>query len=468
MHKLILPIFLISLIPVANAQPFTSTYTFANVTTTTGLTDPTPPPTASGLTFGSFSAVGTPSNPNANGRFSFISWPTGATNNDDNYASLTGVINTGEYYQVTLTPSPGYEIDISGITFTVQRSGFGIRTYVVRSSLDNYVSNMPASINPANANLSVQPGDIFFWNFDAQTGAENGSTITPGPNFMNLQSPVTFRIYATNSESGTGTFSIDNFTFVGNASPIIINADFTFTQVCEGMATPFTDQSVSYNGPIILWAWDFGDPPSGPNNTSALQNPTHTFTSSGSFNVRLIVTNANGQEDTIIQQVDVLPLPVPGFTYVVNGNTVTFTNTSTGNGPMLFSFDPGDFSGVVPNLPPSHTYPGPGTYTACLTVTDAAGCMDSTCRVIVILPPSGLAGLFRSEMISVFPSPASNYLSTTGINVDQVIEILDVYGKRVWYGFIEKNSSVNVSKLPEGIYMLRTLSGKIAKFVISR
>src|ERR1051326_2718625 len=63
----------------ANAQAFTGTYTFASVTTTSGTTDPTPPPTATGLTFGSFTAVGPHSpNPNANGRFSFVNWPTGA------------------------------------------------------------------------------------------------------------------------------------------------------------------------------------------------------------------------------------------------------------------------------------------------------------------------------------------------------------------------------------------------------
>jgi hypothetical protein len=39
------------------AQNFTATYDFASVTGPTGLTDPTPPPTATGITFSSFSAT---------------------------------------------------------------------------------------------------------------------------------------------------------------------------------------------------------------------------------------------------------------------------------------------------------------------------------------------------------------------------------------------------------------------------
>ena len=56
----------------SNGQAFGVTYDFANVTTSSGTTDPTPPPTATGVTFGSFSAAGVAPNPNAAARFSFI------------------------------------------------------------------------------------------------------------------------------------------------------------------------------------------------------------------------------------------------------------------------------------------------------------------------------------------------------------------------------------------------------------
>ncbi|MGQ0826937.1 MAG: T9SS type A sorting domain-containing protein [Bacteroidota bacterium] len=203
------------------AQNFTATYNFNDVTNTSGLTDPTPAPVVAGAAFGGFSAVGTSANSNASGRFSFTNWPIGATTGDDVYSSLTGSVNTSEYYEVTVGPENGNTLDLTGITFSVRRSGTGIRTYIVRSSLDGYISNLPASIDPVNAELSVASGDIFFWNLDATTSNQNGSTITlGGANYTGLTSAVTFRFYGYNSEGSAGTFSIDNVAFTGTVNSI--------------------------------------------------------------------------------------------------------------------------------------------------------------------------------------------------------------------------------------------------------
>ena len=386
----------------ANAQAFTGTYTFASVTTTSGTTDPTPPPTATGLTFGSFTAVGTNSpNPNANGRFSFVNWPTGATNANDNYSSLTGSLDPNEYYEVTLTPAAGYSIDLSGITFTVQRSGFGIRTYAVRSSLDNFATDLSASVN-SNTNLSVQTGNIFFWNFDATTSAQNGSTITLGsPNFNALTAPVTFRFYGWNSESGTGTFSIDNVVFAGTATALQILADFSASPdtICEGLPVTFTDASQSFNGPLSTWSWDFGDVPSGPNNNSTQQNPTHTFSGCGTYTVTLIVTNSNTNSDTTQRTVNVLCNPVPNFT--VSGTTgcapycAIFTDQTQGS-PSSWSWDFGD-------PPPAntqnaaHCFVNPGFYTVSLTVTQSNGCTNQ---------------YSVNNMMNIVPSPVADFSFT--------------------------------------------------------
>lgn len=202
------------------AQSFTAAYTFDSVKTTSGLTDPTPLPTATGVVFGNFIAAGTPTNPNSTIRFNFTDWAIGATTGNNNYASLTGVVDTAEYYKVTIAPAGGFTFSLTDITFKIQRSGTGIRTYAVRSSVDNFATNLAASINPANTKLSSQAGDIFFWNYDSITSAQNGSTITLGGNFTVITAPVTFRFYAWNSEGSSGTFSIDDVTINGTATPV--------------------------------------------------------------------------------------------------------------------------------------------------------------------------------------------------------------------------------------------------------
>ena len=205
---------------ILTAQSFTALYSFDSVKTTSGLTDPTPVPTATGVTFGSFSATGTPANPNAAARFSFTGWALDpSTPFDDVYSSLTGAINTSEYYEVTVSPLPGFTMTLASITFKAQRSGTGIRTYSVCSSADAYASNLSASINPANTKLSVQTGNIFFWNIDTTTTGQTGSTITlSGTDFTNSTSSVTFRFYAWNAEATGGSFGIDNVSFNGSVT----------------------------------------------------------------------------------------------------------------------------------------------------------------------------------------------------------------------------------------------------------
>jgi hypothetical protein len=141
----------------------------------------------------------------------------GATNGSDVFS---GVINLGEYYSVTLTPQAGFVLTLSSITFTLQRTTTGIRQYVVRSSADNYATNLPASISPANTNLSVVAGNVFQV-VDASTSsiAYTGSTITlGGTGYTSVSGPVTFRFYGFNAEASSGTFSIDDVKITGAAT----------------------------------------------------------------------------------------------------------------------------------------------------------------------------------------------------------------------------------------------------------
>lgn len=210
------------------AQNFTAVYNFTDVTDSSGTTDPTAVPVATGVVFGGFSAVGVSANSNASNRFSFTGWPTGATSGSDIYSSLTGSVNTAKYYEVTIGVDNSYTLDLAAITFTVRRTATGIRTYVVRSSVDGYTSNLAASIDPINPMLTVEADNVFFWAFDATTANQNGSTITlGGTNYTGLAAPVTFRIYGFNAEGGVGTFSIDNVTFTGtaNITTAIVNGD---------------------------------------------------------------------------------------------------------------------------------------------------------------------------------------------------------------------------------------------------
>jgi len=203
----------------AGAQNVLGYYNFSNVTSSTGSVDPTPVPTATGVSFGSFTAVGVSANPNASFRFTYTGWPLGATNGVDTYSTFTGVLTPTAYYEVNLTPQAGYSVGLSSMSFSMRRSSTGVRNFAVRSSADGFTNNLPASVN--SQNMSVESPNVFFWTFDVTSNATDikGNTITLGGSaFSSFTNAVSFRFYAWNAEGSGGTFSIDSVVFYGAAS----------------------------------------------------------------------------------------------------------------------------------------------------------------------------------------------------------------------------------------------------------
>ena len=95
----------------------------------------------------------------------------------------------------------------------------------------------------------------------------------------------------------------------GEPAPAL-DADFTADNTTPevGELVAFTDQTTG--GPPVTWAWDFGDdsPP------SVDPAPTHTYAVPGDYTVTLVVTDAEGNEDTEVKPgyITVDKVPPPG------------------------------------------------------------------------------------------------------------------------------------------------------------
>lgn len=89
--------------------------------------------------------------------------------------------------------------------------------------------------------------------------------------------------------------------------------DANFTYSVSGNTVNFTDNSIYPTGGIPSWGWDFGDPPSGLNNFSTLQNPSHTYPGPGIYFVCFYVDYVNTLglvcQDTFCIDV-IVPTPV--------------------------------------------------------------------------------------------------------------------------------------------------------------
>ena len=102
-----------------------------------------------------------------------------------------------------------------------------------------------------------------------------------------------------------------------------------------GVPTQFFDTSIPMQGGnIVGWNWNFGDPGSGVGNTSSMQNPTHIFSTTGFFDVTLIIENESGCFDTIIQTLEIYIGPPVDFFYeeaCLGDPTYFYTDTSVTN-----------------------------------------------------------------------------------------------------------------------------------------
>ncbi len=165
-----------------------------------------------------------------------------------------------------------------------------------------------------------------------------------------------------------------------------------FTQsvtTCEQQPVQFYDLSHTNGGGVIVaWNWDFGDPMSGINNSSTLQNPAHAFTDAGIFTVTLVVTSSSGCQGTMTKVISVFQGPFAYFIAdtVPIGSPTTFMDlSSTPSGSIvIWHWDFGDGqSSSLSN--PIHLYGMPGTYMARLTVTTSMGCIKDTIKPVIVL-----------------------------------------------------------------------------------
>lgn len=144
----------------------------------------------------------------------------------------------------------------------------------------------------------------------------------------------------------------------------------------------FTDGStVVGGGSVLSWAWDFGDPASGANNTSALQNPSHTFSGPGNYTVTLSANAGPGCDGTYTYQVVIDPLPVANFTSssVCQGVATNMNSALTSGNISNWNWNFNNGGGSTSTQQnPSYTFTASGIFNVVLSVTDANGCVDDT------------------------------------------------------------------------------------------
>jgi PKD repeat protein len=279
-------------------------------------------------------------------------WSTGATD------SLIVVTEPGDYW-VRITDQDGCFVYSDTISVFVD---------YFSTEIDLGSSLELCSGNVIGFHPDFFPETSFIWS--------TGDTMSSIP----VYESGTYSITAVNSNGCTGQDEVF-VEIIGNA-PL---ADFLVEPVCLGEASGFVDFSVpDGDDEIISWFWDFGD-----GNTSTLQNPSHVYDESGSFDVTLVVEAASSCTQSLINTATVLPVPEALFSTEIGcvNSPVNFIDQSEpplGQDIIIWLWAFGDGSNSNEQNP-THEYTTSGVFEVSLTVTSENECNSNFSSTIQIV-----------------------------------------------------------------------------------
>jgi PKD repeat protein len=126
-------------------------------------------------------------------------------------------------------------------------------------------------------------------------------------------------------------------------------ANFSYCMGADSLTVNFSNQSSDTSSVL----WNFGD-----GHLSNLVNPTHTYSKTGSYEVKLTVHNSCGS-DSLVKSVTLCNPAQSFYEYSTNLLTATFNNTSLDSDSSFWSFGDGHYS---TQTNPEHSYATGGLY----------------------------------------------------------------------------------------------------------
>lgn len=219
-----------------------------------------------------------------------------------------------------------------------------------------------------------------YWDFGDGTSSR---ALNPSKSFAN---PGTYTVTLTNRYGDCSSTFTKTITV---ALPPPLDFQVQNGIGCQSPHTvQFTDATVNSSN----WLWDFGD-----DETSNVKNPQHTYTTPGTYNVTLTLTNQAGCVSTVTKNavVTVRDASNIAITAPSSGGCVPFNFTPTASATTIdgiasYQWDFGD-GGTATGASPTHNYAAVGTYTVRVTMTTNNGCVinyEYPEKVLVGTPPT--------------------------------------------------------------------------------
>jgi len=264
-----------------------------------------------------------------------------------NTGSYTAVLTVTDATGATATNSASVSIISAGVAMVSISS---VQTFPSSTAIAQINVSNVQNLGSVNVKLSYNPSVV------TVQGVSGGSMGTPTTSINNATGVTTMVIFSTTGVSGNVVFANINLKAIGlanansllgitvitltdtNGIPIsytISNGSFT---IIPGTAPPTADAGGPYSGnagsvisftgsasggtpPYTSYSWNFGD-----GSTSNQQNPTHTYSSGGTYNAQLTVQDSTGATAS-----DSATVNIVGGGVLISIDSVNLTVNNTGN-----------------------------------------------------------------------------------------------------------------------------------------
>ncbi len=156
---------------------------------------------------------------------------------------------------------------------------------------------------------------------------------------------------------------------------------------CAPFPVTFTADAKAGDGIISKYVWDFGDGNVDSTSNSAIV--AHSYTAAGKPPVSLTIVNSHGCLTTVDQSgLEILHAIQAGFDASATalctvGQTVNFTNKSTGPGTLSYNWEMGD-GHTFQTKDVSNSFAAKGSFDVTLIATSAEGCADTLTKAAFI------------------------------------------------------------------------------------
>jgi len=270
---------------------------------------------------------------------------------------------------------------------------------------------------------------------------------------------------------GTKSYTLQNYDVLYNdlsinKAPVVIYNSDKFFGKAPLTVRFFANKSYDPENAVLSFNYSFGD-----GSTSSLASVTKVFTNTGSYEVKLVVSDNNGAKTEVRQLIVVeditslyLALPQDSGKYYNDQNCAMLANISQYDQTVtkVEFYKDNNLLGSDNSYPFQYTWNSlsAGNYNITAKAFDNSTMIAISQNVYIsVLSPVEVQQVYKSlesEPTKIYPNPTQGTINISSIGESNLVEVYNTAGQIIWRGMKnQKNLNIDLSWCKKGLYFVR-------------